>query len=623
MGVELRDDEPAFRTMGDHDLIDSYLVYRARDTLCSVSSGDTEDYRQLLSAMNPEELGANEVAMLVTNLKALAGAVAYIDNVLHNELLSAIFKMSLWNYKPDVMDALIEFIESLATSSGKYVDDCLAMLTCQFFPPGSLPLPKILARKDGVLSRVHSSLKYIADLVPLSPVRLVPIVLDGKPQYRFNNTSTLSLVIYVENMLKLESGVLGEVVRIPMLAGVVDLLLDLDVEIGWEDIKNDSSKGIFEMELEDVDESRDDDLNDDSELPRQLSRKTLGGNSFAEKLDSLMVLTFEHLESCQVADRLIKIFDTLLESFKKTVLTAYKSKFAQFVIFYACSLDPKNCGVTFALMLEHTFFFSANPPLLRMSAVAYLASYLSRAKFLSVFVVAGTLERLLVDWCVKYVKMQDDEINPEAHRIFYSGCQAIMYLLCFRMRSMMDDPQLKPWLVRLPLESILNNKLSPLKVCLPSIVLEFLRQAKAARLFMTYEKFNFDDYLESELSREFGGMERLDMFFPFDPCLLKKSDSYIRPNFIFWSMVQPTYDDEDSSDEDVGEAFAGDDDGGMDYGIMQSLEEQHFDFAEVGSALNKMSITPKDSLHSRFGGAINQPMRMPSRIRPSTSPESL
>ncbi|CAL9027407.1 unnamed protein product, partial [Prunus brigantina] len=74
---------------------------------------------------------------------------------------------------------------------------------------------------------------------------------------------------------------------------------------------------------------------------------------------------------------------------------------------------------------------------------------------------------------------------------------------------------------------------------------------------------------------------------------------YILPNFIFWSMVQPAYDDKDSSDEDVGEAFAGDDDGGMDYGIMRSLEEQHFDFAEVGFALDKMSITPKDSLHSR------------------------
>ncbi|CAB4283909.1 unnamed protein product [Prunus armeniaca] len=35
-----------------------------------------------------------------------------------------------------------------------------------------------------------------------------------------------------------------------------------------------------------------------------------------------------------------------------------------------------------------------------------------------------------------------------------------------------------------------------------------------AGLFMKSEKFNFD--------KDFGGMERLDMFFPFDPCLPKK-----------------------------------------------------------------------------------------------------
>ncbi|CAL9027402.1 unnamed protein product [Prunus brigantina] len=620
MGVKFRDDESGFREIGDHD-----LIYCARKTLCSVASGDAEDYRELLSAMNREKLGIEEVAMLVTNLNALSGSVTYIENVQHDELLSAIFEKSLWDYKPDVMDALIKFIKLLAISSGKYVDRCLKMLTDQFCPPDRLPILKILARKDQVLSRVHSALKYIADMMPLSPMRLGPIVLDGMPPSRCSEIHT---VIYVENMLKLD---LGGFVRNLMLAGVVDLLLNLDVCIFNLQIGLDS-KGIFEMEQEDVNESTDHDLNDDSERPRQLSPKNSEAKAIAkeiaEKLDSLMVLIFEHLESC--GGHLIQTFQTLLDSFMKTVLTAYKSKFSQFVIFYACAFDPGNCGVTFALKLEDKFFCSTNFPNIRMSAVAYLASYLSRAKFLSVYVVAGTLERL-VDWCFKYIEMLDDEINPEAHRIFYSGCQAIMYLLCFRMRSMMDDPQLKSWLVRLPLESILNNKLSPLKVCLPSIVLEFLRQAKAARLFMTSEEFNFDDYLESELSREFGGMERLDMFFPFDPCLLKKSDSffciqsYIRPNFIFWSMVQPTYDDEDSSDEDVGEAFAGDDDddGGMDYGIMQSLEEQHFDFDEFDSSLNKMSITPKDSLHSRFGGAINQPMRMPSRIRPSTSPESL
>lgn len=91
-------------------------------------------------------------------------------------------------------------------------------------------------------------------------------------------------------------------------------------------------------------------------------------------------------------------------------------------------------------------------------------------------------------------------------------------------------------------------------------------------------------------------------------------------------MVQRTYDEdkEDSSDEDVDEAFAVDNvENVMDYEILQCLEEQQFGFDEVDNALNKMSITPKDSLHNRFGGAINRPMRMPSRIRPSTSPESL
>lgn len=89
-------------------------------------------------------------------------------------------------------------------------------------------------------------------------------------------------------------------------------------------------------------------------------------------------------------------------------------------------------------------------------------------------------------------------------------------------------------------------------------------------------------------------------------------------------MVRRTYEEEKegSSDEDGDEAFAVDNEENvMDYEILQCLEEQQFD--EVDNALNKMSITPKDSLHNRFGGAINKPMRMPSRIRPSTSPESI
>lgn len=64
-------------------------------------------------------------------------------------------------------------------------------------------------------------------------------------------------------------------------------------------------------------------------------------------------------------------------------------------------------------------------------------------------------------------------------------------------------------------------------MCLPTVVVEFLRQAKAAQLFMASESFVFDDMLESDLSKAFGGIDRLDMFFPFDPCLLKKSERQV------------------------------------------------------------------------------------------------
>ena len=66
-----------------------------------------------------------------------------------------------------------------------------------------------------------------------------------------------------------------------------------------------------------------------------------------------------------------------------------------------------------------------------------------------------------------------------------------------------------------------------MQVCLPSIVEEFVRQAKSAHLIDAKSGSPvFHDVLESELSKAFGGKERLDMFFPFDPCLLKKSDRF-------------------------------------------------------------------------------------------------
>ena len=72
-----------------------------------------------------------------------------------------------------------------AASNGKYVDLCLDMLVRNFLPPHyfleSLKQPRGLDRKNQVLSRVHAALEDIADLVPLAPLRLSPIVIQRMP----------------------------------------------------------------------------------------------------------------------------------------------------------------------------------------------------------------------------------------------------------------------------------------------------------------------------------------------------------------------------------------------------------------------------------------------------------
>ncbi|XP_027074905.2 uncharacterized protein [Coffea arabica] len=636
MGVELAAEQA--RSYGDLkddvNITDSELDKSVRNALKHALEGDYDSYNHLVGTMHhSERLHPDEVALLETCLKSLRGAVSCIDVVHHRSLLAAIFGMSLWNYDTHVMDALVGLVTSLAASSPQYVDLCLDMLVSNFLPPysflGLLKQPRGIIRKDQVLDRVHSTLKDIAHLVPLSPLRLEKVVRERMPNIY---TKEPLIVMYVENMLRLESGVIGELVGSTMLMAVVDRLIDLDVEIAWDDIlQDDFSKGIFQMELEGLEGPADD---DGDELQRNdWIERFFGGNLVAEKLDSLLVLVFGHLKSSYENGRLEQVFDTLLQSFHKTVLTAYKSKFAQFVMFYACSLDPDNCGTNFAVTLVNIFEGSSYTEW-RMSAVAYLASYLSRAKFVSASFVISVLERL-VNWCSDYCKNHHGDSNPKAHQVFYAGCQAIMYVLCFRMRSIVAIPRLRSQLFLLRIDDILRHPLNPLKVCLPSIVEEFLRVAKSSHLFNVPQNFVSDGLLESELSMTFGGLERLDMFFPFDPCLLKKSDRFIRPNFVYWSMVRSTYEEEDddddddddeegNSDEDVAEVSNASNRVRMVDDVGRSIDEEDSDIDEdFEYSLNRMSITPKNPTAFWLGGKLRDSVQMPSRIRPSTSPESL
>ncbi|XP_060194686.1 uncharacterized protein LOC132623894 [Lycium barbarum] len=617
MGMELHAEQGGYAEMENVEITDTELLYHVRGVLKSALQGDRGKYEDLCGIIHHNEgLIPEDVAILVTCLKALSGSVSCLDIVHHQALISSVLQMSMWNYGTDVMDALMELVISLATFSGQYVDLCLEMLVSNFMPPNSfIPLlnqPRGIVRKGQVINRVHSTLIDIAELVPLSPLRLERIIKERMPLIFKKEPFILT---YVENMLKLESGAIGDLVGRAMLVAIMDRLIDLDVDIAWDDIlQEDFTKGIFDMELEDLEGPVDDGQQDGDEQRISWIDRYFSGNLSAQKLDSLMVLTFEHLNFCKQSGRLSQVFDTLLQSFQQTVLTAYKSKFAQFVMFYACSLDPENCGRRFAYTLFHIFKTSRYPEW-RMSAVAYLASYLARAKFLSISSVAEYVESLM-EWCSTYCSNQSGGINPKAHKEFYAACQAMMYVLCFRMRSMLAIPPIRSRVSK-HLEDILRHPLSPLMVCLPSIVEEFLRLAKVIHLDVP-DNFVSSGLLESELSMAFGGRERLDMFFPFDPCLLMRSDRFIRPNFVYWSMVRSSYDNDEDDDEgtsdedDIEICTAGK---GMDIANDGGARSYNQDLDEFDNEMSKMSITPK--VTQWFGGD----MQMPSRIPPC--PDSL
>ncbi|XP_031489140.1 uncharacterized protein LOC116256794 [Nymphaea colorata] len=653
MGMEVISEGPAASPAPDATISDSEAIYNAtfmiREALILATQGDKTPYNQVIEEITTyDPSDPVQESMLAMTLRALSGAISSIDYNYHKSLLCFIFDMSMWNCGPDVADAWVQFIVDLAASNSGFVDECLIKLVGNFLPPTSLSLTSMsldsfttrlvingldrnqlmektaeyLSRKEVILPRVHMALESIIHLVPKAPLKLGALVVHGMPKKHEPKNFN---VLYLENMLRLERGIIGEYLRNDILRAVVCRLVDLDVDIKWEDIlKEDCSKCIFDMELEDGEENETESQKGGAEVWKtNLGRERLG--EVADKLDVLMDATFEHVKLSYEEGRLSQIFDVLMESFRLYVLNTSRSKFAQFVMFYACSLDPEKCGERFGIELLNIFLSSFEPRITRMSAIAYLASYLSRARFLPSYFVARTLDRV-GRWCLEYYEScQKKSVDPEAHQVFYSGCQAVIYVLCFRMRSLMEVPQLKALLFQMPLDVILNNTLEPLSVCLPSIVEEFLKQADGARLFKSKGTLP-EGLLDSLNSKAYGGIERLDMFFPFDPYLLKKSDRFISPHFTFWSMVEAKYEEDD--DSDISDVDTNDGDEGDFYAgngeLGQSLTE--VDIHEFESSMNMMSITPKDSMKSRFAGSPTLPefgrlIKMPAKLRPSTSPD--
>lgn len=308
-------------------------------------------------------------------------------------------------------------------------------------------------------------------------------------------------------------------------------------------------------------------------------------------------------------------------------------------------------------------------PALRLAAAAYLASFLARASFLHPRFLAQTLRRL-ASWCWATVESassgagvtgvarvrgeglsrgfgssfaidengggsqsrsegEDPRVpsetrpNPSTETehtrefanataatltVFDSACQALMYVLCYRMESLVKHGgEPAEHLRSMPLRQILYSRLQPLHTCLDSVIKEFLFRAAAAGVEgfdqALFEQYKLESAARKEaekakkelISKKSGGLmsvedvaaqhhstghnnntirrtqslavlgrevaeavklrNPLKMFFPFDPYLLRRSAALLRlpQNYVTWQGNARDDEDDDDNDDDDGD----------------------------------------------------------------------
>ncbi|KAJ9509497.1 hypothetical protein QJQ45_001961 [Haematococcus lacustris] len=354
-----------------------------------------------------------------------------------------------------------------------------------------------------------------------------------------------------------------------------------------------------------------------------------GVNETANKLDSLMELAFAHLATrCDQAGGLQAVWEVLLTIFERSILNTHRSKFSQYLVFFMCYRHPEPCARTFIDFHLSRLHDDRQAPITRTACAAYLASFLARAAFVTPQQVLHALSQL-TQFCHTYCRGVGSGLRqvpstgsivlamgPGAgagaqgsadaansltttHQVLYASVQALLYVLCYHLGPMMTRATLRTAhgpsapgaaleppstsaaaaaaschvadsvkrLVREGIMPLLSHWLQPLNVCLPSVVLEFKRQLVAHGV-ADVTALDLQDRALTHSQRP------LEMFFPFDPFLLRRSSRFLelKLSYVRWRQGHPqaapssarlqgdSDDEEEVEEAEVGQAKQVEDD---------------------------------------------------------------
>ncbi|TPX36714.1 hypothetical protein SmJEL517_g01262 [Synchytrium microbalum] len=490
---------------------------------------------EFLSARPPNPTPRSD--QLVAWLRALTQIVSSLTPS-YSALVTAVLELdSICLSTADVAlsSAYTTLLENLVSAHAHYITPVCERLI-RAFRKGHIPA-----------SRAHSCLRHVLALIPTGPSFLAPIVSSSFPHKAMSVTDHYH---YLDGILKMVA--YAPMLREHVLALAVDRAIQIDVEIqtGIDELEEENafSDAVFEelfgppmpsdgthvgrtsnslsistkdnnamaVEQDDNDEASDDD-DDDDETAQPL---VISIRDTIQKLDAVLHLLFAYISSTVSSSTspsspftpsfsassaspsvnnkkspLAQLFPSMLDIFERLLLPTYRSRYTQFIWFYACSLDSSLPETFLACLVQRAFDESASPAT-RVSAAAYIGSFLARAQYLNISLVKTCIS-LLNDWACKYSHAVDLASTPTVvgaegsrkHLVFYGVCQSIMYTFCFRWKEFMestsgndDDETDRGGVIyrhRLPpqlagFDQVLRStRLNPLKFCASPIVKEF------------------------------------------------------------------------------------------------------------------------------------------------------
>lgn len=177
--------------------------------------------------------------------------------------------------------------------------------------------------------------------------------------------------------------------------------------------------------------------------------------------------------SAAVVARRLSLFRTLLDIFDRTLLRTFKTRHTQFLLFYLCSLDPASSDHFIGVLLARALFETDAAAVTRVAAAGYVASFISRAKFVDQAMTRKVV-RLLCEFLETQMDNQSSGGGSQHLPVFYAVAQAVFYIFCFRWKDLLDEGDEEEivletgrrWMMGLEtLKKAIGSSFNPLKVC--------------------------------------------------------------------------------------------------------------------------------------------------------------